>query len=100
MCMEWNEGDVVAHRTEVLNNQHSITIGVADDLDPLVGGEERTFPVVAGISYDQPIDDPDRAPDDVRMSVGDRVEGARIDPDPRLGHLSPSLICWLCAESS
>ena len=31
---------------------------VADDLDPLVGREERALAVVAGDADDQPVDDP------------------------------------------
>src|SRR6516165_7559895 len=73
---------------------------VADDLDSLVGGEQWPLPVVAGDTDDQPIDDFDRTPDGVRMSVGHRIEGARVDPDPRLGHVSPWLVCWLAAASS
>src|SRR6266436_758394 len=73
---------------------------VADDLDPLVGREERPLPVVAGDADDQPVDDPDRPPDDVRMSVGDRIEGAGVDADARLAHMSPSLVCWFSAASS
>ncbi len=66
---------------------------VADDLDPLVGGEQRALAVVAGDADDQPVDDPGGSADNVRMAVGDRVEGAGIDPDARLGHASPSLAC-------
>ena len=62
---------------------------VADDLDPFVGREERPLAVVAGDADDQPVDDLDRPPNDVRMSVGDRIEGAGIDPDARLGHVVP-----------
>src|SRR6516165_1351557 len=73
---------------------------VANDLDALVGGEQRPLPIVANNTDNQPVDDLDRSPDNIGVSVGDRVEGAGIDPDPRLGHVSPSLACWFDAESS
>src|SRR6266481_3869721 len=67
---------------------------VADDLDPLVGCEQRALPVVAGDADDQPVDNPDRPPDDIRVPVGDRVESTGVDADARQGHVSPSLACW------
>src|SRR5206468_12986399 len=60
---------------------------VAHDLDPLVGRKQRALRVIAGDADDQPVDDIQRAPDDVAMAVGDRIEGAGIDPDALL-HLS------------
>src|SRR3954468_18722479 len=47
---------------------------VAHDLDALVGREERSLGVVARDAEHEVIDDVQRAPDDVGMAVGDRVE--------------------------
>ena len=49
-------------------------ISLAHDLDPLVGDEKRSLPVVAGDPDDQAIYQPHVAPDDVGVPVGDRVE--------------------------
>src|SRR4051794_35326716 len=65
---------------------------VADDLDPLVGREQRAFGVVAGDPDNQMVDDVQRAPDDVVMAIGDRIEGTGIDPDAPLHLSSPSLL--------
>src|ERR1700752_703223 len=73
---------------------------VTDDLNPLVCGEQRTLAVVAGDADDQSVHNPGGPADNVRMAVGDRVEGAGIDPDARLGHASPSLACSLSGASS
>src|SRR5438552_6933179 len=73
---------------------------VPNNLDPLVGSEQRAFAVVAGDADNQPVDDPGGPADDVRMAVGDRVEGAGVDPDARLGHASPSLDCRSSGASS
>ena len=62
----------------------------AHDRDPLVGREQRPLAVVAGDADDQPVDDLGRAQDDVGMAVGDRIEGAGIDPDAPLAHGLPS----------
>ena len=64
---------------------------VAHDLDPLVGREERPLAVIAGDADHQPVDELGRAQDDVGMAVGDRVEGAGIDPDARLGSCVPRI---------
>src|SRR5216684_9167868 len=63
---------------------------VADDLDPLVGREQRALGVIAGDPDDQMIHHIQGAPDDVAMAVGDRIEGAGIDPDAPFHLSSPS----------
>src|SRR5438045_129590 len=63
---------------------------VAHDLDPLVGREQRALAVIAGDPDDQPVDDMQGPADDVGMAIGDRVEGAGIDPDATAHLLSPS----------
>src|SRR5579862_3717485 len=67
---------------------------VLNDLDPLIGREQRPLGVVTGDADDQMVDDVQRAPDDVGMAVGDRIEGAGIDPDApcHLSSPSPSLV--------
>src|SRR5216683_5589340 len=63
---------------------------VAYDLDPLVGREQRALRVIAGNPDDQMIHHIQGAPDDVAMAVGDRIEGAGIDPDAPFHLSSPS----------
>src|SRR5712691_8250117 len=63
---------------------------VAYDLDPLVGREQRALRVVAGDPDDQMIHHIQGAADDVAMAVGDRIEGAGIDPDAPFHLSSPS----------
>src|SRR5712691_9826333 len=64
---------------------------VADDLDPLVGREQRPLGVVAGDPDHQMVDDVQGAPNDVAMAVGNRVEGAGIDRDAPFHSSSPLL---------
>src|SRR5665213_34189 len=74
---------------------------VAHDLDPLVGREQRPLAVVAGDADDEVVDDLRRAANDVEMAVGDRIEGAGVDPHPRLTHLPfPSSLSGSPASSS
>jgi len=58
---------------------------------PLIGGKQRPLAVVARDADDQPVDDLERPANDIGMPVGNRVEGAGIDADSRLDHVSPSL---------
>src|SRR4051794_40988242 len=62
----------------------------AHDLDPLVGREQGALAVIARNPDHQPIDDVQRAADDVGMPVSDRIEGAGVDADAPT-HLSSLL---------
>ena len=70
---------------------------VRDEIAHLENGaaeriEVRAFDTLL-MGFAQSVDDPGGSADDVRMAIGDRVEGAGIDPEARLGHTSPSLAC-------
>src|SRR5262249_14745734 len=54
---------------------------IAHDLDALIGREQRSLTVIPCDADDEPIDDVQRAPDDIGVSVRDRIEGAGVDPD-------------------
>src|SRR5260221_737911 len=62
---------------------------LAHDGDALLGRKDRPLAGIAGNADDQFIDQPGRSQDDVGMPVGDRVEGARVNAYPHLGHRCP-----------
>ena len=65
--------------------------GLAQHLHPLFGREQGSLVVVLGYADDHAVHQLGRARDDVGVPVGDRIEGARIQPDAHLRRLSPSL---------
>src|SRR5947207_1975345 len=63
---------------------------LAHNRNALVGREQRALPVIPGNPDDEAVDDMQCPADDVGVAVGDRVEGAGIDPDAAAHHSSPS----------